>query len=162
MLRHAYNYLAALFIAATISLFAFPAFAQDTGSRVSLLPFVDAVMPYLIDLGLTAMFVLAAWVATALKKKLGVDIEAGLRTIEANHRDALHSALASAVAALVAKAPPDSLSFDAGSRELADVLRYVRDSVPEALAHFQPSDALLAKLARAKLSDHPLKLLEGE
>ncbi len=162
MLRRACSFLAALALTALVFAWASPAFAQDTGSRVSLWPLVDMVMPYVVDFGLTAMFGVAFWLAAAFKKKLGIDAEASLRVIEATHRDALHSAIASAVAALVAKVPPDKLSFDVGSADLAEVARYVRDSVPEALAHFKPGDGLLSNLAKSKLSEHPLKLLAGE
>ncbi len=135
------------------AVFFFPiaaAFAQEAPGHVGVRPLIDELMPYVIEAILAGFFALATWLAMILKKKWGIDIEAGVKAIEARHREALHSAIYSAVAALRQKSGVDNLSFNAGSEDVAQILRYLRDSVPDALAYFAPTPEVVAKIASAK------------
>lgn len=122
--------------------------AQEAPGRVSFSPILQTAIPYVIELFLTGMFVLASLVAAWVKRKWNIDAEAKIREIEARHREALHSAIASGVGNLIARhALEKKLEVNVGSESLAYILRYIRDSVPDALSSLNPSPDVIAKIA---------------
>lgn len=123
----------------------------EAAGEVSIRPIADVLLPYFIEAFLVGAFALAFWVAKFIKEKTGIDMEKAIKDIEARHREAMHSAVKSAVAALMAKTGVTNLSFNVGSEDMAGVLRHLRDSVPDALAYFSPPPEVLAKIAEAKL-----------
>jgi hypothetical protein len=130
-----------------------PALAQtavEAAGEVSVRPLLDELAPLIVSLASAGLFGIALWLAGILKKKFGVDIEKAIKDIEARHREALHSAVYTAVAAARAKSGVDNLKISVGSEELAKIIRAVRDSVPDAIAYLTPSDAVIARLAEAK------------
>lgn len=126
-----------------------PAGAQEAPGEVNLQPLARQLLPYAVEIFLTLIFGLAAIVAAWIKKKWNVDIESQLRAIEARHRETMHSAIKTAVASAIAKGA-DPLTFNVGSEALARVIRYLRDSAPEAVEHFKPSPDVVAAIAKTK------------
>lgn len=140
-------------IAAALILLVAPSFAQavvEAPGEVALRPLFDELMPLVVELAMVGLFGLATWVAVMLKAKFGIDMEKAVKDIEARHRETLHSAIYSAVAALRQKTGVDNIKFNVGSEDVAYVLRYLRDSAPDALAYFSPSNEVIAKIAAAK------------
>ena len=127
------------------------AFAQGEAQGViEVRPLFDELMPIVVSVASAGLFGIALWLAGILKKKFGIDIEKAIKDIEARHREALHSAIYSAVAAARATSGVDKLKINVGSEDLAVILRHLRDSVPDAIAYFAPSPEVIAKIAEAK------------
>lgn len=123
---------------------AFPVLAQDTTTVVDAGNLPAALAPLISDLFYMGAFALLAWLANKYRVKWLLDIEA-------NHRDALHSALRTAVGSAAAKFGP--LTIDTHSTTAAYILNMVKSSVPDALKYFGVSDDWLLKAANAKLSE---------
>ena len=121
---------------------------EETGSTVSFAPLLQTAIPYLVDFILVGLFALAGLVVKWVRDKWKLDMTAALAAIETRHREALHSAIKSAVSGIAAKG--GNLQVDVRSDAIAQILRYLRDSVPDALAHFNPSNEVIAKIAQAK------------
>lgn len=126
--------------------------AQEAPGRVSLVPVLQTAIPYMVELFLTGIFALAVLVAKWAKAKWNIDAEARLKEIEARHRAALHSAILSGVSGLVPKFG-EKLEVKVGSEELAKILRYIRDSVPDAISALNPTPDVVAKIATAKAAE---------
>lgn len=100
---------------------------------------ITAAMPQLIEVLGLVLTALLAWVATRLRAKWGIDIEA-------KHRAALHSAILSgARLALEGKLT--------GASAIRLILSHVQASVPDAVIALQPPCEVLENLARAKLQE---------
>lgn len=96
----------------------------------------------------TAITLAAAW----LKKKTGVDIEAGRKVIEGGNRDALGTALDTAVTLALGKGIIGKMALDF-------VLDYVQKSSPEATEMARKAGVLLDK-AEAALNKPAIKQVE--
>ena len=131
-----------------------PAFPQaattpaETGTTVSFAPLLQTAIPYLVDFVLLGLFALAGLVVKWVRDKWKLDMTAALAAVETRHREALHSAIKSAVSGIASKG--GNLQIDVRSEAVAQILRYLRDSVPDALEHFNPSNEVIAKIAQAK------------
>lgn len=126
-----------------------PAFAQAvaTSNPVDLNPLADAVTQVIVDIVLALGGVLALWLSMELKAKWGIDVTAQVKNIEANDRDALHSAVTTWANAAKAKFGP-ALTFSVGSPEIAYILNGVAKSAPDAVAALQPTENwIIAKAA---------------
>lgn len=117
---------------------------------------VFAADPSALSLGLSSV---VDWAAAAIATAVAGFVAAGLKrlfgvTMEARHREALHSALLtgaslalSMVAEFVAQGLPPA---DARAAALESGVDYVRESVPDALKALKPADGLLLDMVRAK------------
>ncbi len=105
---------------------------------------VAMLIQYLAGIAATAV---VGWIALAANRLFGV-------SLEARHREALHSALAtgaslalSMVAQMVAQGMKPAEARDAALQAGVD---YVRRSVPDALKTLKPTENLLFDMVRAK------------
>jgi hypothetical protein len=125
------------FFAVCLALVPAAALAQDT--TVELGGWFEILRPYLSEIVgmLAAAFV--GWVALKLKQIFGLEIEA-------RHRVALQSALANGANRGLAEIQKHASGTDVDVRSavLAEGLRYVEKSVPDALKFFrlQPNDVV--------------------
>ncbi|MFC5393037.1 hypothetical protein [Bosea vestrisii] len=137
------------------------AVAQEQSTRVDLAPAAIGVLGYV-------SVVIGAVVATGLSF-LGARLYAwtGIN-IEARHREALHSAIMTGVNAALGKVADliGGRAIDVRSTAVAEALRYVGASVPDAIRYFgltqdRLSDMIAAKLAqieRERFSVEPVEL----
>jgi len=112
---------------------------------------ISQALPGIVET-LTSLVMLAIlWVAAIIHKKTGVDIEAQVRNIEASHRDALHSAVQTALGAAVSKFGLDKLNFNPGNPVASFIVGIVKSSVPEAVTALGATEAWILNAAQAKL-----------
>jgi hypothetical protein len=131
-----------LILILTFALLTLPAIAQDT--TVELEGFLGWLRPYAVELlGL----VIAAAVTWATKKFHDLT---GIQ-IEAKHREALQSALRNG-ANLVIDRIPNTGKIDVKSAPVSAAIRYVLESVPDAVAYFELSPDRIADLLKPKLA----------
>lgn len=127
---------------------------QEPSGSVLLAPLITTAIPYLAEAILTGFFVLASLLAAWVKSKWNIDATDKLKSIEAKHRDAMHSAIKTAAGNLIAKhGIGNGLEINVGSEDLAYILRHLRDSVPDAIEYFHPSNEVVAKIATAKVTE---------
>lgn len=103
----------------------------------------SVVQPVLVDLLLTLILAVIAWLMRKLPERWRLDIEA-------RHRDALHKALDTGIG-LAIDTMQKHPSIAAPDMAIGVVLDYVERSVPDALRKLAPSRAHLEDMARAKL-----------
>jgi hypothetical protein len=93
--------------------------------------------------------VVAAWfvkrLADAAQQRTGIEVEA-------KHREALHSALETALNVGLQKLSQRGRAAYGASAFLGDSLDYVHRSVPDAVRHFGVSDRMLGQMLQAKLT----------
>lgn len=134
-----------LALVACASMFALPAFAQDT-TGISADSILDIVQPYIAEIVSILIAAIVAFVARQVQKYTGIQIEA-------KHREALQSALENAarivLGNLEAKAKGSSVSL--GSAYLDAGVKYVLKSVPDAVSYFGLSPERIGELIRPKL-----------
>lgn len=137
---------AVLVMSAAIVLVAAPAVAQEAGTTVSLAPFVDAVSPLLAQVIAALIAAGIGWIGYKLNKALGINIEA-------KHREALQSALMNGVykGLHYAEEAAGKVTIDVRSEVVAEGIRYVQRSVPDAIKHFGLTDERIRDLIEAKL-----------
>lgn len=122
---------------------------------LQILPLVLEIIAVLLGLALL-------WLSKLASSRFGL-------SIEGKHRDALHRALMSGVQLVAARvvAQPsngavatDPVSIQLGAKDaiVSEVAQYVKDSVPDALAHFGVKDTFLRRMAEAKLNEELTKL----
>lgn len=97
----------------------------------------SAVLPPLLVLLSVVLGRILARAAAIAQERWGIEIEA-------THRDALHSALMSGIAAALSRGLTGSAAINAA-------VAYAAKSVPDALASLDPSSEVLTSLAEAKL-----------
>lgn len=123
------------------------AVAQEQSSRIDLAPAAVGVLGYVSA-------VIGAVLATGISF-LGARLYAwtGI-SIEARHREALHSAIMTGVNAGLGKVADliGGKAIDVRSTALAEALRYVGASVPDAIRYFGLSQDRLADMISAKLA----------
>ena len=127
--------------------FAAPAMAQDTIVPIGGL--WSAVRPIIADLIGIGIAALIAYLATLLRTKFGIEIEA-------RHREALHSAAVTGVNMALGQlgGKVEGLTIDVKNKIIADAMTYVIKSVPDAIKFFeldQKADAL-RDILKAKLA----------
>lgn len=99
--------------------------------------FIASATPGLLEILGLALTGIIGWAASKARQKWGIEIEA-------RQREALHSALMTG--ALLA------LKHELTGRAAIDlVLRYIKQSVPDAIGNLKPTPEVLADLAKAKL-----------
>lgn len=123
----------AISFAAMLSIMAAPMMA----AAGTLDAFIASATPGVIELIGVALTGIIGWVASAMRRKWGIEIEA-------KHREALHWALFTG-AQLALK---NELT---GKAALDLIIGYARKSVPDAIGVLKPSTEVLGGLAQAKL-----------
>ena len=103
----------------------------------------NIAQPIIVDLLLTLILAIIAWLMRKLPERWRLDIEA-------RHRQALHSALDTGIG-LAFDAMQKHPAIAAPDMAIGVVLDYVEGSVPDALRKLAPSRAHLEDMARAKL-----------
>lgn len=113
---------------------------------------LGAVEPYLLELIAMLVGTIIARAATTASTRWGLDIEQ-------RHRDALHSAVMSAVRAAVGRGiyiAPDGepcIGDDDCSDDLFDdTIDYVKKSVPDAVRALRPTDDVIRTLAASAIT----------
>ena len=131
-----------VFIAAAIVfLMATSAFAQDSGTVVGVDGFYAELRPFLVEVIVAIVAAIAGWVLMTVRKKLGLDIEA-------KHREALQSALMNGAnyGLRYIDGKVGGATIDVRNEMLAEAVRFVERSVPDAVKFFG--------LTPDKLRDH--------
>lgn len=148
-------FLKAAALAVAVSIVAIPvlspvaAFAQaatTTSTTVDFSPILTQLSTVFVDIVVGLLGIVGLWLAAILKAKWGIDIEAGVRDIEANHRDALHSAVETWTNAAIAKFGPN-LKVTSDNAVLSFILNGVKSSVPEAIKALAVADAWIISKA---------------
>lgn len=106
-----------------------------------------AVLPTILQLIAAALGALMIRATSLASSRWGIEIEA-------KHREALHSAIMSGIAAALSKGLT-------GTAAISSALSYTVNSVPDALAALKPSQEVLNALAEAKLRDAVGKSTSG-
>lgn len=101
--------------------------------------FFTSLMPHLLEIFGVVITILIASLVQTLKARFGIEVEA-------RHREALHSALLSGIRAALGRGLLGQAAVD-------DALRYVLDSVPDAITALNPNANVLTDLAAAKLRE---------
>ena len=110
---------------------------------VSAQPFVDLLLPFIQAIVLGVLVPVAtAWFI----RKLNLDMEA-------QHRDALQTSLTNAAGLVIQKgaAQAGKLTYDTKSPAMAQAIRYVQDSAPDAVRKWGLTPEKIAEKVRAKL-----------
>lgn len=110
----------------------------------------EIVRPYLVEVASVFVAAIVGWLATTIKAKLGIDIEA-------RHREALQAALTNAAGLVINRAggAASALKLPVQSPAIAEGLTYVIKNAPDALAYFgitpDGAAAALAEKLEAKI-----------
>lgn len=147
-----------LFLASlmVLALFAAPAFAQAaTPADFNAQPYIVLLIPYIADIVWAILGVAALWLVKIIRDKLHIDLTTQLTTIEANNRDALHSAVVTALGKAVAKYGAN-LDFTVGSPAASLITSIVKASVPEAVDLLKATDQWILTAAESKLALAPV------
>lgn len=115
----------------TLALVPLPAAAAALDSIIA------AATPALLELIGLMLTLIIGWAATVARKKWGIEIEG-------KHRTALHWALYTGAQLALRNELTGKAALDL-------ILRYVRESVPDAIGSLKPTPELLTDLAKAKL-----------
>lgn len=142
----------ALFGAACFVVLAFtilPAAAQETAVPIG--TSVWAILePYLVTAFGALISVAVGWLALVLNRKWGLDIEA-------NHREALQTALTNAAGLAIKRlgTSVNSLTLDVSNPAIREAVNYVMGSAKDALKRFGlgPEDVAQKIIAKLGLSD---------
>ena len=118
------------------------ALAANAEAQTAAPGWFDIVRPYLLEIAGAVV----GWLATWIKAKLGIDIEA-------RHREALQAALTNAAGLAIAKAGDLTLAIrlPQGHDLVEDGLDYVRKAAPDAMKHFGLSPTEVREKLRAKI-----------
>lgn len=123
-----------------------PAFAQDTTVAVG--GWFDIFQPYLTEFASILAAAALGWLLMKLKQLFGL-------TIEARHREALQSALTNGVNRGISalETAAQDTKVDMRSVVVAEGIRYVERSVPDAVKFFRLDPEHLGDLLEAHLAD---------
>ena len=98
---------------------------------------IDAAVPHFLELVGLALTGIIGWAASKARQKWGIEIEA-------RHREALQSALLNGARL--------ALKHELTGKEAIDlILRYIRQSVPDAIIGLDARPDVLTDLAKAKM-----------
>ena len=111
---------------------------------MSLDPFIAEVMPYLLALLSVVASAALAWITKKIHEWTGI-------TIEARHREALQSALMNGARAALAKSVPQGMAVDINNVAVREGVRFVLESVPDAVKYFGLTPADIEKHLAPKL-----------
>lgn len=98
---------------------------------------ITAASPHILELLGVLLTGIIGWAAAAARRKWGIEIEA-------RYREALHSALLTGAQLAMKHELTGKAAIDL-------VLRYIKQSVPDAIGSLKPSPDVLTDLAKAKL-----------
>lgn len=98
---------------------------------------ITAASPHILELLGVLLTGIIGWAAAAARRKWGIEIEA-------RYREALHSALMTGAQLAMKNELTGKAAIDL-------VLRYIKQSVPDAIGSLKPSPDVLTDLAKAKL-----------
>ena len=98
---------------------------------------ITAASPHILELLGVLLTGIIGWAAAAARKKWGIEIEA-------RYREALHSALLTGAQLAMKHELTGKAAIDL-------VLRYIKQSVPDAIGGLKPTPEVLTDLAKAKL-----------
>ena len=98
---------------------------------------ITAASPHILELLGVLLTGIIGWAAAAARRKWGIEIEA-------RYREALHSALLTGAQLAMKHELTGKAAIDL-------VLRYIKQSVPDAIGNLKPSPDVLTDLAKAKL-----------
>lgn len=119
------------------------AFAQEISTTVDI-PIWDALRPYVIEIVSIIVAAAVAWASKKFHDLTGIEIEA-------KHREALQSALLNGANLIMAKYPKGGVSFDTQNEQLSVAIRYVLNSVPDAVEHFKLTPDFIGEMVKAKI-----------
>lgn len=105
----------------------------------ALLVFVNTVLPALLTIFSTVLSAFLIRAAAAAKARWDIEIEA-------NDRDALHSALMTGIRAALRRGL-------GGSDAVSAAIAHAESSVPDALGRLKPAAGVVANIAEGKLQD---------
>ncbi|MEN5275744.1 hypothetical protein ABE527_02225 [Brucella sp. TWI432] len=108
------------------------AVAQEVADKTTVVHFDSLIAeftPYLLAFFGAVITAAITWATKKLSDWTGI-------TIEANHREALQSALMNGARYAVAKATPNGVKVDLRNAALASGVKFVIDSVPDAVKYF--------------------------
>ncbi|HEV7293124.1 MAG TPA: hypothetical protein VGN79_12465 [Devosia sp.] len=128
------------------------ALVETASSTVDFLAPLQALVPIAAEIVLTVLGLAGLWLVKLLRDKWKIDLEAAYRAVEARHREALHSAVATGLGSAVSKYG-SGLQLDVGSPAAAHVIQSVIDSVPDAVKTLKPTDNWILKAAAAKQAE---------
>ncbi len=120
--------------------------APAASTTISLAPIVDGLGGFVSSIAGLLIAAVLGWLTTKINSWLGL-------SLDASHRDAVHSARMTAVNAGIAKIDGalDTKSLDVGSPVIASAVSYVLQAVPDAVKYFGLDAASLEQMALAKL-----------
>lgn len=98
---------------------------------------ITAASPHILELLGVLLTGIIGWAAAAARRKWGIEIEA-------RYREALHSALMTGAQLAMKHELTGKAAIDL-------VLRYIQQSVPDAIGSLKPSPDVLTDLAKAKI-----------
>ena len=98
---------------------------------------ITAASPHILELLGVLLTGIIGWAAATARRKWGIEIEA-------RYREALHSALMTGAQLAMKHELTGKAAIDL-------VLRYIKQSVPDAIGNLKPSPDVLTDLAKAKL-----------
>lgn len=126
-------------------LMSWPALAQDTIVHTE--GFFGWLRPYAVELMGLVIAAAIAWASKKFHDWTGIEIEA-------KHREALQSALRNGANLAIDKIPVGG-PIDVRSAPVAAAIRYVLESVPDAVNYFGLSPEKIADLLKPKLITSP-------
>lgn len=129
-----------------------PVLAQEPDTVVDTTGFFGWLKPYVVEL---VSIIIAAAIAWATKKFHDLT---GIQ-IESKHREALQSALTNG-AKLVLDKLPVGVQFDVKSAAVASGIRYVLESVPDAVKYFDLTPEKIGELLKPKVVAPPAVIVE--
>jgi hypothetical protein len=119
--------------------------APSTGSAV-----FEVIRPFLVEVASVFISAVVLWLATTMKSKLNIDIEA-------KHREALQAALTNAAGLVINRAGgmASALALPGRNPLIIEGVDYVVKSAPDALKHFgitpEAAGAVLTEKLEAKI-----------
>lgn len=128
-----------------------PAFSQD--STVEMGGFLGWLRPYVMEVVTIVIGAAITWASKRFHDLSGMEIEA-------RHREALQSALRNGAALVVDRIPVD-VTVDVKSPALARGIRYVLESVPDAVEFFGLTPDKIAALLLPKVVAQPTVIIES-
>ena len=139
-------------ICALLLLVAVPvAFAQTPDTTVDTSGFFGWLRPYAVEIMGLVITTAIGWATKKFHDLTGIEIEA-------KHREALQSALRNGAKLVIDKMPQGG-TIDVKNPAIASGIRYVLESVPDAVAYFDLSPEKIADLLKPKIVAPPIEIV---